>query len=282
MSSIWTLTTGSGIRAVSLAREAEMLIVRDDSQTVYLLTAKGSLQSRMTFSGLAAACVSDDGSAMAAVGGAGQVWWLAPDLTTRWERAVPAPAQAVATDPFGQYLAVADKKGGLTLFDRTGQTLGRTETPRPVHHLAFVPSQPRLAAAADLGWAGLFDLTTGEWMWTDRPVSHIGSLAVSGDGATTLLACFSEGLRRYTPAGLDRHAIKLPRACGLVALTFAGDVGIAAGSGRELYGFNPKGDLTFTRELDHPPTAVALAPLGGRAIVGFANGRVTTVDLAPA
>src|SRR5262245_43635375 len=107
MSSIWTLTTGSAIRAVCLAREAEMLLVRDDSQTVYLTTAKGAMQGQRTLPGLSAACLSDDGSALVAVGTAGQVWWLAPDLTTRWERAVAAPAQAVATDPFGQYIAVA-------------------------------------------------------------------------------------------------------------------------------------------------------------------------------
>jgi hypothetical protein len=282
MSSIWTLSTGSAIRAISLAREAELLLVRDDNQTIYLITAKGSLQAQMTFSGLAAACASDDGSALAAVGAAGQVWWLAPDLTTRWERAVPTVALAVATDPFGQYLAVADKRGGLTLFDRTGRTLGRTASPRPIHHLAFVPTQPYLAATADLGWAGLFDLTTGQWVWTDRPVSNIGSLAVSGNGDAMLLACFSEGIRRYSPAGPDRHALKLPKPGGLVALSFAGEIGVAAGGGRELYGFNAKGSLTFTRELPYPPTALAIAALGGRAIAGFADGRVTTVDLAPA
>jgi hypothetical protein len=282
MSSIWTLSTGSAIRAICLAREAELLLVRDDNQTIYLITAKGGLQSQMTFAGLAAACISDDGSALAAVGAAGQLWWLAPDLTARWERAVPAGALAVTTDPFGQYVAVTDKKSGLTLFDRTGQMLTRLEVPRPIHHLAFVPSLPHLAASADLGWSGLLDLTSGEWLWSDRPVSHIGSLAVSGGGEVMFLACFSDGLRRYTHAGPDRHTIKLPKPCGLVALSFAGDVGVAAGNGRELYGFNAKGDLTLTRELEHPPTALAMRPLGNRAIVGFADGRVTTVDLAPA
>jgi hypothetical protein len=277
----WTLSTGSPIRAIGLAREAERILVRDESQIVYLITAKGSLQSRMTFSGLVAACASDDGSAMAAVGSAGQVWWLAPDLSTRWERAVSAPALAVATDPFGQYVAVADKKGGLTLLDCTGKTVAKMDSPRPIHHLAFVPGKPHLAAAADLGWAGLLDLTNGQWLWADRPVSHIGALAVTGSSDATLLACFSDGLRRYAPAGWDRHAIKMPRPCGLVALSFAGDFGIAAGSNRELYGFNAKGDVTITRELDHAPTALALTALGSRAIVGFADGRVTTIDLAP-
>src|ERR1700688_677492 len=111
MPSLWTLSTGSPIRAIALAREADRLLVRDDSQAVYLITAKGSMQARKTIAGLTASCASDDGSALAAVGSSGQVWWLTPDLTARWERAVPAAALAVATDSFGQYLAVADKKG---------------------------------------------------------------------------------------------------------------------------------------------------------------------------
>jgi hypothetical protein len=141
--------------------------------------------------------------------------------------------------------------------------------------------QAQLVAAADLGWAGLLDLTTGQWIWSDRPVSHIGSLAVSGTGDAILLACFSEGLRRYGPAGLDRHPIKLPKSCGLVALAFSGETGIAAGSGRELYGFTAKGDLAFTRDLEQPPTALALAALGDHAIAGFADGRIAMIKLTP-
>src|SRR5262245_56729849 len=188
------------------------------------------MQASARIAGLSSACLADDGSMAAAVGSAGQVWWLAPDLTTRRERSIPAPAMTVATDSFGQYFAVSDRDGGLHLLDHNGRALGKFQTPRPVQHLAFVPGQPHLAAAADLGWAGCLDLTTGNWLWTDRPVSNIGSLTVAGGGEPLLLGCFSIGVRRYSSGGY-RASTNLPKPCGLIALSFDGGKGVGAGAG---------------------------------------------------
>src|SRR5207253_5267399 len=118
-----------------------------------------------------------------------------------------------------------------------------------------VPTRPQLAASADFGWDGCLDLTTGEWAWSDRPVAHAGGLAVAGGGDPLLLACFSDGVRRYGLGGGYRGVIRVPKPCGLVALTFTGDKAVAAGAGRELFGFDAKGEVLFTRDLGEPPTA---------------------------
>ncbi len=53
--------------------------------------------------------------------------------------------------PFGQYLAAADGRGGLTLYDHNGRLRWHAPNARPLQHLAFIPERPALAAAADFG-----------------------------------------------------------------------------------------------------------------------------------
>ena len=267
------------MRALSLAREAELILARLGDHTLALATTRGDLQARASLAGLAGACISEDGSAIAAVGSAGQVWWLARDLHPTREQTLPAPAVAVATDPFGRYFAVSDKQGHLHLLDATGRELARVQSPRPIHHLAFVPAQPHLAAAADFGWAGLLDLNSKQWLWSDRPVSNIGSLAVAGTSDPLLLACFSDGLRRYAPAGGPPATKATPTPCGLIALSFAADRGLAAGVAPHLHAFDARGEFAFTLDLEHAPTALALSALGDRAFVGAANGKLMAIRL---
>jgi len=81
-------------------------------------------------------------------------------------------------------------------------------------------------------------------------------------------------LRGYGLGGGNRFSITLPKPCGLVALTYAADRGLAAGPGKDCYGFNRKGDVTFTQTFDHSVTALALSALGDRMVCGFADGRV--------
>ncbi len=276
---LWSLALGPAVRALSLAREAELILARLSDHTLALATTRGDLQARASLAALSAACISDDGSAIAAVGAEGHVWWLARDLQTTHEQTLTAPLIAVASDPFGRYFAISDRQGNLHLLDSSGRELARVQSPRPIHHLAFVPTQPHLAAAADFGWAGLLDLNSKQWLWSDRPVSNIGSLAVASGGDPMLLACFSDGLRHYAPAGGAPTTRPAPTPCGLVALSFAGDRCLAAGVALHVYAFDARGELSATFDLKHAPSALALAALGDRAFVGQANGKLLAIKL---
>jgi hypothetical protein len=276
---LWSLALGPAVRALSLAREAELILARLGDQTLALATTRGDLQARAGLQGLAGACVADDGSTIAAVGAAGELWLFARDLRPQREHTLPAPAVAIATDPFGRYVAASDRQGNLHLLDSAGRELGQVQSPRPIHHLAFIPTQPHLAAAADFGWAGLLDLNSKKWLWSDRPVSNIGALAVAGSGDPMLLACFSDGLRRYAPAGGPPTTKATPTPCGLVAISFAGDRGLAAGAAPQLNAFDARGEFTKSLDLEHAPTALALAALGDRAFIGQANGKLLAIKL---
>jgi hypothetical protein len=214
------------------------------------------------------------------VGDRGEIWWLTPDLTIRWERVMPRKAVAAATDLFGQYLAVSDARGNLHILDRYGTLVCQTLTPRPLHYLAFVPVSPVLVGSADYGLVACYDLS-GRPLWRDGLVAHAGSLAASEDGSQIILACFTEGLQRYTLAGRNLGRLSAGEPCRLASLSFDGQRILVAGLSNRLLLLDPGGRVLLSHALDQPPVAVALAPLGQRAVVALADGTVMGLDFSP-
>src|SRR5713226_7871184 len=89
-------------RGLSLAREKAWLLTWDEDHWLYLLTRDGRRQAQRKLGNvLTTAACADDGSACVAAGG-NELWWLAPDLTPRWQTSLPAAALAVAVDAFAQ------------------------------------------------------------------------------------------------------------------------------------------------------------------------------------
>lgn len=276
---LWSQTINVVSRGLALVREKGWLLAWDDKHWLYLLNRMGERQGQVRPSGeLATACASDDGSAFAAAGNKGQVWWFAPDLTIRWERAVPDQALTAAMDPFGQYLAVADTKGRLQIFDRLGRLVSQVQSPRPLHHLAFIPTAPYLIGSSDFGLVACLDLA-GQWVWRDGLVVHTGALAVNSDGEQIVLACFTDGLRRYSVKGRSQGRLSVTEPCRLVALSFDGDLIMVADLGNKLRFLDRGGRTLFTHMLDKPAVALALGPLGDTAYVALAGGTVISLDL---
>jgi hypothetical protein len=271
---LWTFHTVARPRGLALAREKGTLLAWDEHSWLYLLNRRGERQSQVRGAAdLAAACCADDDSACAALGSGGEVWWLAPDLMPRWQRTLPSAPLAAALDPFGQYLAVSDARGHLHLFDRQGHAHFRVQTPRPLHHLAFVPEAPRLVGCADFGLVACFD-PAGRCVWRDGLVAHVGSLTVSGDGARIVLACFTEGLRLYTLEGGKQGGRQLPEPCRIAAVSFDGSLTLAGGLGNRLLLLDREAKIVSELLLDNPAVALALAPLGDSAVVAQPDGRI--------
>jgi hypothetical protein len=274
--------TSARPRGLALAREPGWLLAWDDNGWLYLVNRGGGLQGRMRPAGMVtAACCADDGSACAAVGSRGEVWWLAPDLMARWERTVPQQAVSCALDPFGQLLAVADARGGLHLFDRRGQPVCQAQAPRPLIHLAFVPEEPFLVGGADFGLVACFN-PAGRCVWRDGLVAHLGALAVSCDGRQIVVACYSDGLRRYNLAGEKHGRLALAEPCRLAALSYDGGRTLVAGMGNRLLLLDGEGQTLTDPPLDHPPIALALSALADTAFVALPDARLMAFELRDA
>jgi len=264
-----------------LAREKGWLVAWDEKQLYVFNTAGKSQGQRRMPAAIGCGCWADDGSALAAVGSHGEVWWLAPDLTLRWERHLPGRAVTSAIDSFGQYLAVADDRCGLTIFDRHARMVCQMECPRPLRHLAFVPTAIYLVASAEFGLVGCLDCK-GHWAWRDPLVLNVGSLAAAGTGEQIYLACFSEGLQRYTLTGSKMEAISTVEPWGLVSVSFDGRAILAGGLSQRLHLLDGAGKSLLTIPLDAPPTALVLGPLGDQAFVALSDGRLLGIDLTAA
>jgi len=276
---LWSHPLPASPRGLALARERGWVLAWDSNHWVYLLNRTGVRQAQWHAPArLAAACCADDGSAYAAVGGGGEVWWLAPDLMPRWERSVGHAAVAAALDPFGQYLAVSDARSHLRVFDVHGRALAHTQTPRPLHHLAFVPEAPVLLGSADLGLVAGFDLT-GHCPWRDGLVATVGRLPVSGSGDRVVLACYSEGLRLYNLTGQKQGHVALPEPCRLALLTFDGRLTLVVGPGNRVLLIDRKGQTIATPAVEQPVVAAALGALGDTLVLAQSDNRVVGLDL---
>jgi hypothetical protein len=277
----WTVTLGGRPRGLVQARERLHFLAWDEHHWLSLFNHKGERQGQMhPPGGVAGACAADDGSAYAVLGQRGEVWWLAPDLMSRWQRSVRQAAVAGCLDPHGQYLAVSDARGGVTLFDRTGRFLWQVQTPRPLRHLCFVPEQPVLVGAAEAGLVTALDLK-GQVPWRDGLAAQVGALAATGRGDRVVLACFSEGLRSYTSAGQKLETHTLAEPCRLVALSYDGRLTLVAGMSQKLMLVGPDGKVTETATADQPVTATSVTALGDGVALALADGRVVFVALAP-
>jgi hypothetical protein len=278
----WSHALANPPRGLALAREKGWVLAWDDKDWLYLLNQAGERQAQMHAPGnLSAAACADDGSAYVAAGSQGEIWWLTPDLRARWERSVAHPVTAVTLDPFGQYLAVADSRGALSIFDCQGRQLVQFQSPRPLHHLAFVPAAPFVLGASDYGLAVCFDLK-GKLVWRDGLVAHIGSLTVSGTGEKVVLACFTEGLQLYDLSGKNLGRQSLTEPCRLALLTFDAKHLLVAGMSTRVLWLDADHRTLSTHSLEKPAIAMGLNPMGDRMVVAAANGFLIGIDLPKA
>jgi hypothetical protein len=274
----WSQSVAAPLKGLALARERGGLLAWDEQDGLHLYNEQGAQQARIQAPApLTAACSADDGNSHAAASAAGgQVWLFAPDLTVRWQRRLSQPVTALALDPLGEYLAVADRGGQLYLIDRLGKPVWQASTPRPLHHLSFVAEKPVVLGCADFGLVVCVD-ARGELLWRDGLVAHVGSLSVSGDGSQVVLACFSEGVCCYahdrgTP---ERLAVDLP--CALAAISYAGDLLLTASRNQRVCLRERGGGLRDHFLPDAPVVALALGPANGPVVLGLANGQILSL-----
>jgi hypothetical protein len=268
---VWTTPLDESPLGLLHQREAGGLVVWGERGGLTALSRRGTVQARTRFPEPPRVAVADDGSAVVAAT-ADQLSWLAPEQQARWQRSIPSPATAVALDPFGRFLAVADGQSRLEILDRDGRRVLTAECPRPFRHLVFVPAAPALIAAADFGLLARLELPSGEWAWRASVVAHVGGLAVADSGEPVVLACYSAGLRRFSAAGKPVPTPDLPGQS--VAVTFDGRLTVVLGPDDTLTGLNPLAEVVFAGTVDEPVRAMALAALGDTAFVATVGGAV--------
>lgn len=275
----WTHPLPAAASGMSLAREPGTVLVWDAEHHLARYDVRGQLlvRQRASSSLLMAAC-SDDGQSIATIGQRGKVRLMTAEFAPVFERTLEARPITLALDALGLRVAVADEKGGLHVFDRTGKRLWHTTTARPLVYLTFFPESASLFGCAEYGLVAAFD-RAGKEQWRDGLVANVGGLAVSGDGKRVVLACFTEGLYRYSVVKSQREQLARAAPSRLVGLDYRGEVLLTTGLGKELVRRGLDGELRSILLLPANPVAVALEALGEAAVVLLASGALARVEL---
>src|SRR5207244_13036266 len=112
----------------------------------------------------------------------------------------------------------------------------------------------------------------GQVLWRDGLVAHVGGLAVNGDGSQLVLACFSEGLRRYDKDGATLPALTLPEPCRLVAQSYDGRAILVAGMTARLWLIDQTGAVRASHGAGQASAALALGARAASAGSALAHG----------
>lgn len=277
---LWSLPLEAQSRGLSLAREAQRLLVWTDTHWLFWTNSKGERQAQSHFpSPIVAAAISEDGSAFVVAEADGRLSWLAPDLQPRWERKLKGKPTALAIDPLGLVAAIATNQGQIAFYYADGEPAHEVACPRPAQHLAFVPGTAILIAAADIGWVAAYDLKSHECLWRDSPVATIGGLAVAAKGEPVLLACFSEGLRGYSSSGKPLTTTAHRTPCRGVAVSHDAETiailqldGVITGHGNDVA---PR----FSYRPDASVVDMAMGAFGETLFLAQGNRRVVAIDV---
>lgn len=254
---------------LSLAREKMLVLAWDSERWLHLLNRDGEIQGRVHCShDIVSAAISEDGSTLVAIDGQGDVHCFYPDMSPRWRTSLKKKPKTLAVEVYGQFLAVSDCDGGVHILNPQGEITQKSEHPRPLHFLRFVPTSPWLVGSADFGLVGALDFK-GRWRWRDGLVVHVGAMAVSETGSHLYLAGFSDGIHVYGDQGKPHDRWALNEPVRLLDCNFAGDRVLAVGLELRLIWLDKGGKVLNRYHLREPVADLALGPLGD--VVFFAH-----------
>ncbi len=276
-----SLSTAARLLGLALAREAQRLLAWDEGRSLYLWDLEGRLHARaVLLTAPACAAISDDGSQVLVADREGGLTWLNHQLELRFNQELPVRSGVVglALEALGRYAVVSTADQLSFLLTRTGNLVAKTEMPRPLKHLAFVPGQRCFIGAADFGLVTCID-SVGKVLWRDTPVSHVGAVGVSGAGPKVWLACFSSGLQGYDRSGKNLGTLTTSRPCCLVCVDWAGERILVADDAGTLSLLKPDGQVLGELPTNRAVTALVLGALGDLGACGHADGTVTLLEL---
>ena len=115
-------------------------------------------------------------------------------------------------------------------------------------------------------------------IWNQSLWSNVGDLAVTGDGGTILLACFSQGIQCYEGTGRQVGSYQLDGTVSRVSTSFQPGHIAAATLERHFYYLKSDGQVEFQATLPDVACRVACDPVGKGVVIGFAEGEIVRLD----
>lgn len=274
----WSAGTDGALTSLALCRESGHVIVADEVGTLSQLDRFGKI-SAMTRLPHAAHVVawSEDGAWGAALVGDSDVVRFNRELQIEWTLSLSDVGIGLAISPFGHHMAVSLANGRNLILNERKRRIAQFESVRPLTHLAFVSTEPRLIAAADHGLLCSYDLN-GARLWQEKLWSNTGGLRITGDGDVVYLAGYAHGVDTYDGDGANVGAYIVEGSVRRIATSYEPNRILAATIEQTLYWLDADGQMLWATSVPDDVVDLACDPLGEWAICGFANAGVFRLD----
>lgn len=274
----WSLATDAPLVALRLGRETGEVLAADASGGLYLIDRQGHIgnltRGRSPIRSLA---WSDTGEGGAALVGDDKLYWF--DRTLKFQGAIDLPNKglALALDPHGQYAAISLADGATHIYDVHRKLVRRFDTTQPLIALEFLLGEPALVGVAEYGLLCSYNFS-GQELWQEKLWANVGDMAVTGDGSSILLACFSYGIQCHDDEGVQVGSYQLGGTVCRVATSFIPGRIAAATLERHFYWLDPSGHVEWQSTLPEEIKVLQCDPRGVGLVCGFQSGRISRLD----
>jgi outer membrane protein assembly factor BamB len=263
---------------MQLARESGEVLVADELGGLYCLDRTGRYSSvtrvREPVTGLT---WSDDGQFAYAILGQSEVHRFDRQLQALWKLELQDECLAVATEPFGQYVAIGLSCGLNLIYDGFKRRVARFDSIRPLTFLRFLASEALLVGSADHGLLCCHALS-GERLWEEKLWSSVGDLTTTGAGDLIYLAGHTHGVQTFDGHGDPIGSYVVEGTVNHLAASYDPNRLIVSTLERHLYWLDADGELLWSSSPDDDVRFLACDAFGELALCGFASGNVVCLD----
>lgn len=274
----WTFATEAPLVALQLARETGEVLVADEAGSLYLLNRRGKLSgvSRGP-SPIRAIVWGDTGSGGVALVGENTLYWFDRELKFDKKIELSDCVVNLSMDAHGQYVLANLESGANLVFDSPRKPIHRFDTLQTLIHASFLVREPAIIAVSAHGMLYKFDFRGNE-EWNDNLLTGVGGLAVSGNGKSILLACFAQGIQRYSGKGTSVGSYQLGETVSRIAASYGPYRMLVATVESHIYWLDFNGRMLWAAQTPEEAIAVACDPLGYGAICGFGAGQLVRLN----
>lgn len=274
----WRFATEAPLTGLQLARETGEVLAGDDIGSLYRIDRRGDYSAVTRIrAAIQAIALSDDGQFAAALADDTQIYRLDRHLQTVWRLDLPERCLQVAIDPYGQYIAVSLADCGNLVFDARRRRVAGFPTIRPLKHLQFLTSEPKLIGAAEHGLLCCHSLS-GQCLWEEKLWSNVGRLAATGGGELIYLAGFNHGVQTYDGQGAPVGSYIVEGTVNRIAASYDPHRLIASTVEKRLYWLDADGELLWASDTPQSVSQLCCDPFGEWAVSGFEDGQVVCLD----
>lgn len=274
----WSFATEAPLVALQLARETGDVLAADAAGGLSLVNRRGKLTGLVRGrSPLRAVSWSDTGAGGVSLVGDDKLYWFNRQLTAQGSIDLPQPSLAVALDAHGHYAAASLNNGTTLLYDVNRKRISQFETSQPLVSLEFLINTPHILGVTGYGYLCCHGFK-GERLWEEKLWGNVGDMAVTGDGKSILLACFTQGIQCHTERGAHRGSYQVGGTVCRVAASFVSKRLAAATQERQFYWLDLDGRVEWETVLPEDVCRLICDPFGTGVICGFQSGHIVRLD----